>query len=163
MILLKSSVGWCQDSMADSIRKVVDIQIWQPFMESYYENDGEKFMDLHTKDVLRINKWGIKSGPEYRAQILELYAEEGRPNRTIEFKFEERTYTDKMGYEVGYYKVYEKEKGAPANANFGRFHVVIKKFNGDWKIAQDWDSNMINGKKINAADYDRLELINIKF
>ena len=56
MILLMSSVCWPQDSRADSISKVVDIQIWQPFMESYYENDGEKFMNLHTEDVVRISR-----------------------------------------------------------------------------------------------------------
>ena len=146
-----------QDSKADSVSNVIDIQIWQPFMESYYENDGEKFMNLHTNDVLRINRWGIKNGPEYRTQILEIYAKEGRPNTSIEFRFEERTYTEDLGYEVGYYKVYLKENGADQNANYGRFHVVLKKMNGDWKIAQDWDTDTINGMKITAEDFDKLK------
>ena len=44
-------------------------------------------------------------------------------------------------------------RGEKARENYGRFHCVIKKIDGVWKIAQDWDDDEINGRKVSAEDW----------
>ena len=68
-----------------------------------------------------------------------------------------------IGYEVGFYRVIYQEEGKENRKSYGRFHVVLKKIDGQWKIAQDWDSNSFNGRPIGQQDFDegkKLDLIN---
>ena len=76
---------------------------------------------------------------------------------------ERRTYKEDVGYEVGFYRVIYEEEGKEDRTSYGRFHVVLKKIDGHWKIAQDWDSNSFNGRPIGEEDFDegkKLDLIN---
>ncbi|MEQ9404696.1 MAG: nuclear transport factor 2 family protein [Cyclobacteriaceae bacterium] len=132
----------------------VNEQVWKPFKKSWEERDAKAFNALHTDDVLRISKWsGIKVGSEYKDQITENYKRKDDTKRTIDFWLEHRIYSKTIGYEVGYLKIVSQRPGEDPRYSYSRFHVVLRKENGVWKIAQDWDTNNVNGNEVTAEEY----------
>jgi hypothetical protein len=139
---------------ASKIQQEIDEQVWFPFIETYNAFDGEGFNALHTEDVLRAGPWGIRLGDEYRENILEntAAAKAAGRQRNIAFRFEHRVAREHVAYEVGYYRVRSKSDGEERTF-IGRFDVVLRKVDGVWKIAQDWDVDEINGRKLTEADF----------
>lgn len=135
--------------------KEIDKQLWTSFVKSFNSRDGKKHLEIHTDDVLRITKNGIRIGKAYRDRIIESYGRKDQPKREIEFKFEHRIHTPDVAYEVGYFKIISFQE--VEKEYYGRFSVVLKKVDGRWKIAQDWDVDAINGVAITKKDYDKLE------
>lgn len=132
----------------------INREVWKPFCESYASLNAETFNALHTADVIRASPWGIRVGDEYKNRNIESFKanQEKGTQRTIELWFEHRKSTPEVSYEVGYYKVTYKNDGK-TKYSFGRFHVVLKKENGIWKIAQDWDTDKINGIEVSEKDW----------
>jgi dienelactone hydrolase len=50
--------------------------------------------------------------------------------------------------QIGYYRLIYQEDGKEVYRGFAQFHVVLKKINGKWKIAQDWDTRTLLGEDI---------------
>ena len=71
----------------------------------------------------------------------------------IDFTFEQRTAKEDVAYEVGYYKITWRA-GDSTSEFFGRFHVVLRKVDGIWKIAQDWDNSNIMGQEVGQTQFD---------
>lgn len=144
------------------IQQEINTQIWKPFCEAYGAFDAEKFNAVHTDDVVRATPWGLRIGEEYKQQnrknMTKSKAEGNK--RTIELWFEHRVTDSNMSYEVGYYKVTSNSPDEDTQTYYGRFHCVIKKLNGVWKIAQDWDDDDINGHKVNAEDWAKGQPMN---
>lgn len=127
----------------------INQQIWEPFMESYESFDAQKFMSVHTEDVIRVSRDGKKIyvGAEYGERMKTSFArtKESGTSRTIEFRFLQRLAQEDVGYEVGYYKIRNKRPGDQERIFYGKFHVTLKKVDGVWKIATDSDSSLNNG------------------
>ncbi len=136
------------------IQKEINREVWKPFCESYSSQDAETFNALHTDDVIRVTPWNIRVGNEYKNQISARFKanKEKGDQRTIELWFEHRKTTPELSYEVGYYNVTYQKNGKEMNS-YGRFHVLLKKENGKWKIAQDWDTDKINGVEVTEKDW----------
>lgn len=157
LLFTSSTILYAQDKLKVDLSQQIDEQLWKPFKEAYEARDAEKYIELHTDDILRITKNGIRQGAIFKNGVIESYSRKDRPERTIDFKFEHRIHSDKIAYEVGYFKVVQAKQGAiESRATYGRFHVVLKKMDGTWKIAQDWDTDTINGTPITSKDYDKL-------
>ena len=138
-----------QMSIVDEIAQ----QVWTAFKDSYGIKDAARFNAIHTDDVLRITARGILVGQAYRDQNIRSFARKDSPKRVIDFRFERRIHESNMAYEIGYYQIsYDNDE----EHYYGRFSVLLKKENGQWRIAQDWDTNDINGHKVGKADWDRL-------
>ncbi|WP_222983080.1 YybH family protein [Flagellimonas meishanensis] len=136
--------------------KEIDVQVWEPFKIAFDNNDANTFISLHSDDILRITKWEIRKGADFKERILSSMGKENAIPRKIEFKFEHRIYSKDIAYEVGYYKItMNKDSESPKDV-YGRFHIVLKRLDGVWKICQDWDVAEINGEKIGPKDYERL-------
>lgn len=133
----------------------IDEQVWRPFVEAYESNNGPMFVSLHTDDIIRITKWGIREGIDFHEHTLERYAE-AKAKRKLNFKFEQRIHSSQTAYEVGYFEIITPMENGDENLYYGRFSVVLKKIEGIWKIAQDYDTDVINGDPITKADYMRL-------
>jgi ketosteroid isomerase-like protein len=136
-----------------SFEQEIDNQIWEPFQRAYAEADGELFVSLHAPDVRRVTPWGLQIGAEYLEKSLKGMSKPDWPTNKISFRFEHRLHRAELAYEVGYYQIIYDESGEEA---YGRFHVVLEKMDGKWKIIQDWDTNQVNGEKVNAQDFYRL-------
>ncbi|MBT8218356.1 MAG: nuclear transport factor 2 family protein [Bacteroidia bacterium] len=150
-------IGVVQPLICQSeIESEIDTQVWDNFKKAYRTNDAQLYNSIHTWDVLRITPGGIRVGAEYRASNIESMGRANRTPRTIDFVFQHRIYRENVGYEVGYYEVVYYKNGNPDRASYGRFHVALRKEDGVWKIAQDWDSDDINGQKVSRLDFERL-------
>lgn len=140
----------------EATEKEVNDQVWKPFKLAYEARDWRAFNELHTEDVLRVSQWGgIKEGAAYKDGIKQSYQKHSNRKKTIDFWFEQRIYSESLGYEVGYYRAISEEPGKEPTVSYAQFHVVLRKANGLWKIAQDWDSAVINGVKLTAQDFGK--------
>ncbi len=153
LLLLIISASQAQVSIENEINQAV----WKPFMESWASYDAVTYNSLHTDDVLRPGRNSLTVGQDYKDRNTRSFAASAERNgkRSIHFSFEQRVYSENRGYEVGYYKVIDQREGQAARTFYGRFHVVLRKENGQWKIAQDWDTNSLRGKPISQEDWDR--------
>lgn len=137
-----------------AIEQEVNEQLWKPFKEAFESRDWKKFNDLHTDDVLRVSKWsGIRLGSEYKEANIRSFQKKEAPKRIIDFWFEHRIYGDNIGYEVGYYRIKSELPDKSIKMSYARFHIVMKRIDGKWKIAQDWDINNINGVTVTSEDF----------
>lgn len=156
LLIVGSFSAFSQAERNLAIEQEVNEQLWKPFKIAWEQRNAEAFNDLHTDDVLRVSKWGgVKIGSEYKDRITESYKRTDNRKRTIDFWLEHRYYSGNTGYEVGYLKIVMQEEGKEARYSYSRFHVVLKKINGKWKISQDWDTNNINGVPVTAEDYEK--------
>ncbi|KAF9659238.1 hypothetical protein HBA12_03050 [Tenacibaculum mesophilum] len=73
ILILLVSVALSFSQNNGIIEKEVNQQIWQPFKKSFEARDWESFNNLHTNDVLRVNKYGIRKGEEYKNSIQTSY------------------------------------------------------------------------------------------
>ncbi len=153
--ILSSSITTIAQNEQEVFQQEIDTQVWKPFCEAYAELDAEKFNSVHTDDVIRATPWGLRIGDEYKERNRKSMAKNKKEGekRTIELWFEHRVTNPDLSYEVGYYKVISQNPGKEPKEYYGRFHCVIKKVNGIWKIAQDWDDGEINGHKVGAEDW----------
>lgn len=135
----------------------IDKEVWDNFKEAYRTNDAALYNSIHTDKVLRITPGGIRIGEEYRKSNEKSMGRPNRTPRTIDFVFQHRVHEETVGYEVGYYKVVYYKDDQPDRESYGRFHVLLKKVAGQWKIALDWDSDDINGHIVTAEDFERLK------
>ena len=149
---------FCQEVQDSLALAQVDQQVWIPFMKAYKENDVELYNSIHTDDVLRITPWGIRIGDEYKNKNIENFARPNQKEKRIDFRFQHRVVKDSLIYDVGYYKLDYFEGSEISQTHYGRFHVLLKKENGTWKIAQDWDSADINGHKVGEEDWNKLNI-----
>lgn len=137
-----------------STAEQIDHQVWESFKKAYADPDGALFVSIHTEDVLRITPDHIREGANYLDRMQQGMGSPNWSPKTIDFVFEHRVHQEDIAYEVGYYKVHYLDSG---EAHYGRFHVVLRKIDGTWKIAQDWDSDNINGHDVGKADFERLK------
>ena len=144
--------GQAQETSSSFVTEIND-QVWKPFKKAYEARDAKLFNSLHTDDALRITEGGITPGPDYKARITEGFQRPFDGTITIDFAFEHRLYYGDLAYEVGYYRITYIRPGQEEASSYGRFHVMLRKINGQWKIAQDWDTEMIGSHKISEDDF----------
>ncbi len=139
-------------------QKQIDEDVWIPFAQSYSDFDAEIFNSLHSEDITRINSKGILSPEVYKKKNTDWFtrAKAEGYRQSIILRFEKRLITDDRAFEVGYYKIHVRKPDGEELDYYARFHVMLEQQAGTWKIVQDWDSNVLNGKKVSAADFDRL-------
>lgn len=150
-LLLIAQLGLAQEA----IEKEVNETLWKSFVESWSSFDAEVFNSLHTDDVLRASRSGLTKGKAYKDRTTQSFARslERKDKRMIHFWFEQRVYSEDTGYEVGYYKVVASRPGQEERTFYARFHVVLRKEDGQWKIAQDWDTGSVNGDPVGEKDW----------
>ncbi|MCE7991683.1 MAG: nuclear transport factor 2 family protein [Roseivirga sp.] len=151
LLLLITNLGLAQQA----IEKEVNETLWKSFVESWSRFDAKAFNNLHTDDVLRASGSGLTVGQAYKDRTAQSFARsiERKDKRMIHFWFEQRVYSGNTGYEVGYYKIVNSRPGEEERTYYARFHVVLRKENGQWKIAQDWDTGSVNGVRIDEKDW----------
>ena len=140
---------------ASNAQREINRDIWTPFSEAYATNDADKYLALHTKDFIRANG-NDKTSDDlagYRKHVESSFAWAGEKGgrTTIEFRFFERIASASTASERGIYKYSYFPKAGEPNIGYGKFHVVLRKEAGIWKILTDYDSS--EGGKVGEADY----------
>jgi ketosteroid isomerase-like protein len=130
---------------AQDERQAVNEQIWRPFIDSFNNRDTKKFMDVHSKDVVRSPRDSKKviGWDEYYKQMERGDKSENasKSKRILELRFTERIYGQDKAIEVGVYKTTYVRADGITQSFYGRFHCVHRKENGVWKILVDTDSS----------------------
>jgi ketosteroid isomerase-like protein len=139
----------------------INSQVWQAFKTAYEARDSEAFKAIHTKDVLRINDGGIKTAELYFKSIDNWQSPVNGMGVIIDFAFENRQYYLDTAYETGYYRVIAVRAEKKLDTFYGQFHVVLKKVENQWRIAQDFDTETVGGKKIDKSFFEGAALLEL--
>ncbi len=152
-MLLISFKGFSQE--ADNAQNEIDEHIWKPFITSYSTLDHEVFNSIHSDDLRRINSREIRTAKPYKEKNTAWFtkAKKDGYKQSIAFNFDKRIVTRDQAFETGYYKVSITKPNGDQSDHYARFHVMLRKENGKWKITQDWDSNILNGERVTAEDF----------
>ena len=143
-----------------SVLETVNKEVWQIFKSSLEKGDAEAFNAIHTDDVIRSYGDVIITGNAFREKNVKVLSNPKLPEMTIDFSFISRAHTDDVVYEVGYYKQ-KMVRDGKERTSYGMFHVVLKKLDGKWKVAQDWDTSTINGEKVGESHFASGELLKL--
>lgn len=132
--------------MGQNAQQEINDQVWKPFILSFNNRDTKGFMEVHSRDVVRssIDSKRVLNWKEYHDQTLESEGRKNQGKRQLELRFIERIASADLAVEVGIYKTsYIPETGAPRSF-YGKFHAVLRKESGTWKILVDMDSSEQN-------------------
>lgn len=141
------------------IQKEIDTTLWRAFQKAFEKIDGEALNDTYANQVLRVTPSGIDTEGIFKKQNLKRFAQNKKRGDQIKLDFwlDDRKTNAFNSYEVGYYKItFIKSDGAITH-NYGQFHILLEKIQGHWKIKQDWDTTIVNGRVITAEDFERKE------
>jgi ketosteroid isomerase-like protein len=147
-LLLVSLGGFSQQAT-----KEINEQVWKPFTQAIMSQDVEKFLSVHSKDLVRAERNGkrVLNYEQYKTGMEQSWPKWKESNKkdnvqyTFELRFLERISSETQAFEVGYFKNLTITAGEKRES-YGQFHVALRKENGVWKILVDSDSN--NGKTI---------------
>lgn len=150
IVILSFNMAAAQDAQTE-----INKQVWQPFIQYFNDYNSEGFLSVHSKDVVRsprdskkIFGWdeylkSQKSGDQRSVSA-------GR-KRTLDLHFTERISGNNLAMDVGIYKTSSLDGNGQSLDFYGRFHVVLRKENGVWKILMDTDSS--EGGLIGEKDF----------
>lgn len=132
-------------SQENSLQKEINEQVWKPFITSFNNRDDDAFSAVQSKEVIRVSQDDnlIFGYNEYFKKIPE--SEKARWKdwkRNIELRFLQRIASNDKAFEVGYYKSSNTNTvTGEKRTGYGKFHVLLRKENGIWKILMDADAN----------------------
>lgn len=130
---------------AQEIQGTINEQVWKPFIEAFNGYDTEAFMAIHSNDVIRSSRDSktILNWSGYRKQMLDVdnRSRERGATRIIELRFLERISSTDAAIDIGIYKTTNTDPAGKVRSSYGRFHVVLRKENGQWRILVDMDSS----------------------
>lgn len=134
----------CPALHAQTARQEINEQVWKPFIQHFSTGNTEAFMALHSKDVIRFGLEGKPSALDWETYRAGQQRGDERDRlekrrRTIDLRFEYRSAVDSFAYETGYYRTSYEPQGYARQDFFGKFNVILKKEQGQWKILLDSD------------------------
>lgn len=150
LLCVLSISGFSQD-----FQQEINDQVWKPFISTFNSYDANGFLAVHAKDVVRspLDAKMILSYDEYLQNQLEgnKRGQEIGNTRALDLRFTERIANAATAIDIGIFKVTVNRKDGSTQSFYGRFHVVLRKENGRWKILVDMDSS--EGRSIDETDY----------
>jgi hypothetical protein len=132
-------------SQSDSLQQQINEQVWKPFIASFNSMDTEKFMSVHSKQMTRViqDSKQIYGYDKYfhENQQGDERSKQANRKRSIELRFIQRIAGDGKAFEVGYFKTTNFLPDGKSRSGYGKFHVLLQKENGVWKILMDTDAS----------------------
>jgi len=157
LLVTPSLVHAQNQTNSEIIFQKINEQVWNPFTETYGNNDPEGFLSIHSHDLLRVPRDSrrISDYAEYYSRMKAWFNNEKSAGRTrsISFRFIERFHNNRNASEVGIFKVLSNVGTDDEKEFFGKFHVLLLNENGVWKILMDSDSS--EGGTIGAEDFEK--------
>jgi len=131
-------------SQGDSLQRQINEQVWKPFISSFNQGNDEGFSAVHSREVSRVmqdSKQIIGYDQYFKKQPDSVKAKWSSWKRNIELRFTERIASRDKAFEVGYYKsTSTNTTTGETRTGIGKFHVLLRKENGIWKILMDADT-----------------------
>lgn len=144
LLTLGVMFGQYSFSQTDSLQLQINEQVWKPFMKSFNSGDTEGFKAVHSKEVIRVVQ------DDNQIFGYEQYFPEKKQNKesnqlkrksTLELRFIQRITSPDRAFEIGYFKTTFTKPDGTSQYDYGKFHVLLRKENGTWKILMDADAN----------------------
>jgi ketosteroid isomerase-like protein len=134
-----------QIAFGQEAQREINEQVWRPFIKNFNDRSTDGFMAVHSKDVVRSPRDAklVWNWDEYYKNQKE-GDERGKTSsskRQLELRFTERINNSSSAVDVGVYKTSVTRPDGTLRSSYGRFHVVLRKENGIWKILVDTDSS----------------------
>lgn len=129
-----------------SKQQEINAQVWVPFIETFNRDDTKALSEVHSKDFIRVIRdsdliFGYSDA--FRERPDSVKARMAVWQRKIELRFIQRIASDEEAFEVGYYKTsYNNEKTDEQRTSYGKFHVLLRREEGIWKILMDADGGL---------------------
>ena len=131
-------------AQSDSVQQQIDAQVWKPFIQSFNSQDNETFASVHSKEVARViqDDNRILNYDQYFQKVPDsIKAKWGNWKRNIQLRFIKRIAGNDKAFDIGYYKtVSTNATTGETRTSYGKFHVLLRKENGVWKILMDTDA-----------------------
>lgn len=126
----------------DSIQRIINKDVWIPFIKAFNEGNTEAFLAVHSKDVSRVLNNTIWDYNEYaqKTQKGNASMKLNKQTQKLELRFTHRVANGNRAYDVGYYKGTSAGPDGKSRSYYGKFTVLLRKENGVWKILMDQDS-----------------------
>ena len=125
--------------------KEINEQVWMTFIKSFGSGDEEQFKSVHSKDVVRVvqDDGEIFGYDHYFKKIPDsIKAKWALWRKNIELRFTQRISSEDKAFEVGFYKTTSTNiQTGEQRKSFGRFHVLLRKESGTWRIVMDADTS----------------------
>lgn len=132
-------------AISQSAQHEINEQVWKPFIKGLSTSDTDLFLGVHSKDLVRAPREAneVYGWQEYykRMKAGDEKTRENGMKIDIDLRFTERIAQGDLAIEVGVYKTTMTERGGTPRSFYGRFHVVLRKESGVWKILVDTDSS----------------------
>jgi ketosteroid isomerase-like protein len=144
-----------QVASAQEVQQEINDQVWKPFIKNFNERNTDGFMAVHSKDVVRSPRDAklVWNWDEYYKNQKE-GDDRGKTSsskRQLELRFTERINNSSSAVDVGVYKTSVIRPDGTSRSSYGRFHVVLRKEKGTWKILADTDSS--EGETITEKEF----------
>jgi ketosteroid isomerase-like protein len=145
LLLMLSILNISGYSQAESIQQQINQQVWKPFIQSFSNLDTKSFMAVHSTEMTRVLLDGntIYGYDRYYKETDQGNESTKKSNRkrTLELRFIQRIAAGAEAFEVGYYKFTGMQPDGTTRHGYGKFHVLLRKENGTWKILMDADAS----------------------
>lgn len=133
-------------SFGQDIEKEINEQVWKPFLKASTEFDGDGFMALQSKDLIRISldRKDIHGYARYEEGIIPGFKRvksEGKVRRTTEVRFIDRILSNDFAYETGYFKSRTTLANGQLRVSYTKFFFILRKENNAWRILVDSDTS----------------------
>lgn len=130
-------------------QQTINEHVWKPFTQAIQTQDVEKFIQLHSADVIRVERDArqVMNYAQYKADLAKSWPgwkqsmTVDKTTYVFELRFFERASNGNEAFEVGYFKNELIKPNGEKHVSFGQFHVALRKENGVWKILVDSDSS----------------------
>lgn len=135
--------------------KAIDADLWLPFAKAYADLDADAYIALNSKSVVRIlgDLKFIEPHESFVKSTRQMFdsLKKSKAKVAINWRFNERIHSADTAAERGIYEFVLTDATGKQRKSYSRFHVVLKKEAGKWRIVTDYDSE--DGGTINEAAY----------
>jgi hypothetical protein len=120
----------------------INRDIWVPFLDGVARNVDTLYLDVHSRDYVRIQEQGrlILSYDTYvddtRTMMQQYHASGTRI--TMQVRFQERITNGQFASERGISRIVFATPNSEPRVFYGRFHAVSRREGGRWKILSDF-------------------------
>lgn len=142
------------NAQESSIHDKINLDMYDNFSKAYKTSDYNLFASIHSKEMIRVSGDGgsIKKVDQYLKGYQKRWSVPKKNPPSIDFRLLERVHSDSLVSDRGIYKVTYTSEDNQTTYSYGKFHVILKLEDGNWKIALDYDSN--ENKSITKTSFD---------
>ena len=144
LLLYMIFIGLTTNAQENVLTNEINAQVWRPFIRAFGNGDDELFKSVHSKEVIRVmqdDKQIIGYDKYFKKVPDSIKAKWGDWKKSIELRFTQRIASDDKAFEVGFYKTTStNSKTGEKRSGIGKFHVLLRKENGVWRILMDADT-----------------------